>query len=169
MGHWNWCYDIAVTRSIKTWHPVQLMSGWRRLRVWWIWRRSWVKPRSIWAISRDKQRGEWGYNARLNQLCGISSPVQYSLAFNLESLIAPDRILHIQQHHTPLYTVAAVRDRPEIIATNGNYHTYHVGAYLGDGLHEGAITSTIQVAELIAKATQVKNEGMILTLIQGHR
>ena len=57
--------------------------------------------------------------------------------------------------------MAAVRDRPEIIVTNGNYHTYHVGAYLGDGLHEGAITSAIRVAELIANATQVKNEGMI--------
>jgi uncharacterized protein len=110
----------------------------------------------------DKQHGGWGYNARLNQLCGISSPVQYSLSFNLESLIVPDRILHVQQHHTPLYTVAAVRDRPEIIATNGNYHTYHVGAYLGDGLHEGAITSAIRVAELIAKATEVRGEEMVL-------
>jgi uncharacterized protein len=110
----------------------------------------------------DKQYGEWGYNARLNQLCGISSPVQYSLAFNLESLIAPARILHVQQHHTPLYTVAAFCDRQEVIATNGNYHTYHVGAYLGDGLHEGAITSAIQVSESIAKLTEVKNEEMVL-------
>jgi uncharacterized protein len=99
----------------------------------------------------DKQHGDWGYNARLNQLCGISSPVQYSLSFNLGSLIAPDRILHRQQHHTPLYTVAAFRHRHEIIATNGDYHTYHVGAYLGDGLHEGAITSAIRVANLIAE------------------
>jgi uncharacterized protein len=134
----------------------------------------------------DNQHGEWGYNARLNQLCGISSPVQYSLAFNLESLIAPvgglvpsevvcvasrrevaspleHRILHVQKHHTPLYTVAAVRDRSEIIATNGNYHTYHVGAYLGDGLHEGAITAAIRVAALIAEASQVQNEEMVLT------
>jgi uncharacterized protein len=110
----------------------------------------------------DKQQEKWGYNARLNQLCGISSPVQYSLAFNLESLIAPNRILHVQQHHTPLYTVAAVRDRQEIIATNGDYHTYHVGAYLGDGLHEGAITSAIRVAESIAKATEVSGEVMVL-------
>jgi uncharacterized protein len=110
----------------------------------------------------DNQHGEWGYNARLNQLCGISSPVQYSLAFNLEGSIAPDRILHVQQHHTPLYTVAAVRDRSEIIATNGDYHTYHVGAYLGDGLHEGAITSAIRVAALIANETQVQNEEMVL-------
>ena len=110
----------------------------------------------------DRQHGSWGYNARLNQLCGITSPTQYSLSFNLESLIAPDRVLHIQQHHTPLYTVAAFRDRQEIIATNGNDRTYHVGAYLGDGLHEGAITSAIQVSESIAKLTEVKNEEMVL-------
>jgi uncharacterized protein len=66
--------------------------------------------------------------------------------------------LHIQQHHTPLYTVAAFRDRQEIIRTNGEYNTYHVGAYLGDGLHEGAITSAIRVAELIAATTEVKSE-----------
>jgi uncharacterized protein len=110
----------------------------------------------------DKQHGDWGYNARLNQLCGISSPLQYSLAFNLESLIAPDRILHVQQHHTPLYTVAAFRDRQEIIATNGQYDTYHVGAYLGDGLHEGAITAAIRVAELIAQTTEVEDRGIVL-------
>jgi hypothetical protein len=54
-----------------------------------------------------KPNNNWGDNARLNQLCGITSPVQYSLAFNLESLIAPDRILHVQQHYTPPYTVPA--------------------------------------------------------------
>jgi uncharacterized protein len=95
------------------------------------------------------QEGQWGYNANLNQLCGIQSSVPYSLSFNLESLIASDRILHIQPHHTPLYTVAAFRDRPEIITTNGENQTYHVGAYLGDGLHEGAITSALRVAALI--------------------
>ena len=30
----------------------------------------------------------WGYNASLNQLCGISSPRQYSLAFQLQESIA---------------------------------------------------------------------------------
>jgi uncharacterized protein len=111
----------------------------------------------------DKQHGEWGYNAHLNHLCGICSPVQYSLAFNLASLIAPHRILHVQQHHTPLYTVTAFGSRSAIIATNGDYHTYHVGAYLGDGLHEGAITSAIQVAALIASATEINRKGMVFT------
>ncbi len=91
----------------------------------------------------------WGYNAYLNQLCGISSPVKYSLAFNLHSLIIKDDILHIQEHTTPLYTVESFKYRDEVVNTNGDNNTYHAGAYLGDGLHEGAITSAIRVAQLI--------------------
>ncbi|MBH8563076.1 FAD-dependent oxidoreductase [Nostoc sp. CENA67] len=92
----------------------------------------------------------WGYNAYLNQLCGISSSLQYSLAFNLDNLIAQDKIIHIQEHHTPLYTTESFMYRDEVIITNGENNTYYVGAYLGDGLHEGAITSAIRVAELIS-------------------
>jgi predicted NAD/FAD-binding protein len=91
----------------------------------------------------------WGYNASLNQLCGITSPREYSLAFQLEESIAKQHIIHIQKHHTPLYTVESFRYRDEVIETNGENHTYHAGAYLGDGLHEGAITSALRVAKLI--------------------
>jgi uncharacterized protein len=92
----------------------------------------------------------WGYNAYLNRLCGISSPSEYSLAFQLDPLIAQERIIHIQEHRTPLYTVNSLRYRAEVIATNGENNTYHAGAYLGDGLHEGAIASAIRVAKLIS-------------------
>ena len=91
----------------------------------------------------------WGYNAYLNQLCGVSSNINYNLAFNLESLINQDKIVLRLEHDTPLYTVESFRYRNEIIDSNGENHTYHAGAYLGDGLHEGAITSAIRVAELI--------------------
>ncbi|MEO1403240.1 MAG: FAD-dependent oxidoreductase [Cyanobacteria bacterium J06635_1] len=91
----------------------------------------------------------WGYNAFLNQLCGITSPQRYSLAFNLSNQIDKDKILHIQEHHTPLYTVEAFHYRDQVVETNGENHTYHAGAYLGDGLHEGAVTSALRVAELI--------------------
>jgi predicted NAD/FAD-binding protein len=36
-----------------------------------------------------------------------------------------------------------------VVATNGENHTYYAGAYLGDGLHEGAITSAFRVAQLL--------------------
>ncbi len=97
----------------------------------------------------------WGYNAYLNQLCGINSPLRYSLAFHLEETIDARQIVHRQQHHTPSYTVASFRYRDEVVATNGEYHTYHAGAYLCDGLHEGAISSAMRVAELIDRAGTV--------------
>jgi uncharacterized protein len=59
-------------------------------------------------------------------------------------LIGKDRIIH-----TPLYTTESFRYRDEVVATNGENHTYYAGAYLGDGLHEGAIASAFQVDQLI--------------------
>ncbi|AFY55508.1 putative NAD/FAD-binding protein [Rivularia sp. PCC 7116] len=91
----------------------------------------------------------WGYNAYLNQLCGVSSDVKYNLAFNIESLINRDKIIQRLEHDTPLYTVESFRYRDEVVETNGENHTYHAGAYLADGLHEGAIASAIRVAQLI--------------------
>jgi uncharacterized protein len=92
---------------------------------------------------------EWGYNAALNQLCGITSNDVYSLGFNLKDQINPAKIIHIQQHHTPFYDVKSFQYRDEIIAKNGENNTYHVGAYLSDGLHEGAVTSAMNVAQMI--------------------
>ena len=91
----------------------------------------------------------WGYNSCLNQLCDIKSPQSYFLSFQLEELIPRDRIIHVQEHHTPLYTTESFKYRDEVIATNGDYNTYHVGAYLGDGLHEGAVSSAMRVAQLV--------------------
>ena len=96
----------------------------------------------------------WGYNGYLNQLCGISSPPHYFLSFQLEELVEPDRIIHTQAHHTPLYTTESFRYRDEVIATNGENHIYHAGAYLGDGLHGGAITSAVRVAKLIGMSQE---------------
>ena len=64
-------------------------------------------------------------------------------------MIAEDRVIHTQHHHTPFYTNEAFRYRDEIADTNGENNTYHAGAYLGDGLHEGAIASAKRVAQLI--------------------
>jgi uncharacterized protein len=94
----------------------------------------------------------WGYNGYLNQIGNVPPPPHYFLSFQLEELIDRDRIVHMQSHHTPLYTTAAFRYRDDIVATNGERRTYHVGAYLGDGLHGGAISSAVRVAKLIGSS-----------------
>lgn len=102
-------------------------------------------------VFQNDAQNHCGYNAYLNRLYDIN-PEQYqhySLAYNLSQYIPPDKIIHRQQHHTPFYSVAAIGYRHEVIATNGENHTYHAGAYLGEGLHEGAISSAFAVAELL--------------------
>jgi uncharacterized protein len=108
--------------------------------------------------TRSIQKPDWGYNAVLNQLCGVRDELQYSLAFNLRNRIDPETIIHIQEHHTPRYTVDAFRTRSEIIATNGDHHTYYVGAYLGDGLHEGAVASARTVADAIGISKEMPSK-----------
>jgi predicted NAD/FAD-binding protein len=102
-------------------------------------------------VFQNDAQGDCGYNAYLNRLYGIDARryPHYSLAYNLAKQIDPNKIVHVQKHSTPLYTVEAVRYRQEVIATNGANHTYHAGAYLGNGLHEGAITSAYAVAKLL--------------------
>jgi len=45
--------------------------------------------------------------------------------------------------------VEAIHYRQEVKDTNGENNTYHAGAYLYDGLHEGAVTSGFVVSELL--------------------
>jgi predicted NAD/FAD-binding protein len=104
-------------------------------------------------VFQTDTHGHYGYNAYLNRLYGIdpNKYPHYSLAYNLGQRVNPDKIIHRQHHNTPLYSVAAIRYRDEVIATNGENNTYHAGAYLGEGLHEGAISSAFAISELLAK------------------
>ena len=99
----------------------------------------------------EKESGQdAGYNAWLNRLCGLPEGhnTNYFLAFNLEDRIDPKKILDRQRHHTPRYTARAAAYIDEIKAGNGRNHTCHAGAYLYNGLHEGAIQSALAIKTL---------------------
>jgi len=93
--------------------------------------------------------GGAGYNAYLNRLAGLPTEraPHYFLAFGLDHEIDPACVVHRQPHHTPCYTVASLRHRQEVRESQGVRNTFHAGAWLGDGLHEGAVTSAVAVAE----------------------
>lgn len=91
----------------------------------------------------------WGYNACLNQLCGLKPVPRYNLSFNLQGLISKESIIYKLEHHTPMYTVEAFKYREQILADNGENNTYHAGAHLYDGLHEGAVMAGKKAADLI--------------------
>lgn len=104
----------------------------------------------------DKNGGrDAGYNAYLNRLSGLSdtSPPHYFLAFNLEDWIDESKILHRQFHQTPLYNGKSYATRESIRNISGLNHTFYAGAYLENGLHEGAIESGFNVSKIINQPT----------------
>ncbi len=96
----------------------------------------------------ETEPGKGGYNCYLNSLCGIPENEEraFGLAFGIDAWIDPKKVILRQEHHTPDYTVESQRWRHEVSATNGENHTFHVGAWLGDGLQEGAVTSAVAVS-----------------------
>ncbi len=102
-------------------------------------------------VFQNKKNGDCGYNAYLDRLCGLDTQdnINFSLAYNMEQHIAPEKIIDCQHHSSPTYNVEAIRYRQEILDTNGENNTYHAGAYLFEGLHEGAVTSGFVVSDLL--------------------
>lgn len=92
--------------------------------------------------------GDGAYNALLDRLCDVHGMPDrhFGLAFHLDDEIDPAHVIHRQDHHVPVYTVPGFAQRAAVIADNGRDHTWFVGAWLGDGLHEGAVTSAARVA-----------------------
>jgi predicted NAD/FAD-binding protein len=93
--------------------------------------------------------GGAGYNAYLNRLAGLppDNPTHYFLSYGLDREIDPACVAHEQPHHSPLYTVEALRHREEVLETQGERCTFHAGAWLGNGLHEGAVASAVDVSQ----------------------
>ncbi|MGE0708947.1 MAG: FAD-dependent oxidoreductase [Planctomycetota bacterium] len=85
-----------------------------------------------------------GYNTYLSHQALPGRP--FSFGHGIEDLLDPARVLDRHEHVVPRYEPAAMRQRPAIAAHNGERHTFHAGAYLGDGLQEGAVASALEVS-----------------------
>lgn len=100
----------------------------------------------------DHPDGVRGYNTSLNWFCGIEDGTPYSFALGLDDAIKDDTIVHRTHHTVPVYTVDAVNTRDEIKRRAGHRNTYFAGAWLYNGLHEGAAVSARVAAEALMKA-----------------
>lgn len=98
--------------------------------------------------------GGHGYNAWLNRLADLGDALPwYNLAFDLDAEIDPRTVIHRQDHDVGRYSDAALRPRDALIRGNGRRNTWFAGAWLGDGLHEGAVRSAMAVAARLGGRT----------------
>jgi len=94
-----------------------------------------------------------GYNAWLNRLCDVDPAHPYGMAYNLEDRIDRGAVLQAQEHTVPCLTVDALRYRHEVTDENGSNQTFYAGAWLGDGLHEGATVSALAISHRLGGRT----------------
>ncbi|MBL8682492.1 MAG: NAD(P)-binding protein [Myxococcales bacterium] len=99
--------------------------------------------------------GRHGYNAYLNRLAGLSSaaPPHYSLAFDMGDEVRASSVVHRQQHDVARYSADALEKRAALLEANGTNRTFWAGAFLGDGLHEGAVRAALAIAERLGGRT----------------
>lgn len=87
-----------------------------------------------------------GYNTYQNTVYNLKTKEPLSFAYNLESIIAKESILHKADHTVPKYLTSHDAKINQINAINGKNNTYFAGAYLDNGLHEGAVVSAMNLS-----------------------
>ncbi|MEM9668965.1 MAG: FAD-dependent oxidoreductase [Pseudomonadota bacterium] len=104
-------------------------------------------PRTPMDLFVDPENGSYGYNTYMNDFYDIAGRVPYSFSYNLDDRIHEENVLHREEHTVPTYTVDARATIDDIWQMNGQQQTWFCGAWLGNGLHEGAISSAYRVAK----------------------
>ena len=102
----------------------------------------------------DHPKGVRGYNTSLNRFCGIADSTPYSFALGLDEIIEEDKILDRVTHTVPIYSVDAMNTRDSIRQLSGTRHTYYAGAWLYNGLHEGAAVSAGVATNALLRSLQ---------------
>lgn len=100
----------------------------------------------------DQPKGVHGYNTSLNRFCGLPEGTSYNFALGMDDAIKDDAVLDRVTHTVPVYTVDAINVRDEIRARSGTRNTYYAGAWLYNGLHEGAAMSARIAAETLIRS-----------------
>ena len=94
-----------------------------------------------------------GYNTYMNTVYGLSTTQPLNFAYGLTSVIDPNKHIHQADHIVPKYHTQHDDRIAQLEAINGEQNTYFAGAYLDNGLHEGATVSALKVSGLLGGMT----------------
>lgn len=81
----------------------------------------------------------------MNRLQGLETAKQYFVSLNLPQ--EPEGIICAFDYEHPMYTREALASRSNLRALNGSSHTWFAGSYHGNGFHEDAVRSAVEVAK----------------------
>lgn len=80
----------------------------------------------------------------MNRLQGLETDKQYFVSLNLPK--EPEGIIREFNYEHPMYTREALKSREALKTLNGSNHTWFAGSYMGNGFHEDAVRSSVEIA-----------------------
>ncbi len=80
----------------------------------------------------------------MNRLQGLKTRRQYFLSLNPP--LEPEGIVREFNYMHPMFTREALARRPHLQELNGRRNTWFAGSYFGNGFHEDAVRSAVEVA-----------------------
>jgi predicted NAD/FAD-binding protein len=81
----------------------------------------------------------------MNRLQGLHTRKRYLVSLNLPE--DPNGIVSELTYEHPMYTREALSLRPQLKLLNGQNNTWFAGSYFGNGFHEDAVKSGVEVAK----------------------
>lgn len=85
----------------------------------------------------------------MNRLQGLKTQQTYAVSLNRATPLDPSRILREMVYTHPIYSPAAMGTQSELPNLNGRRRTFFCGSYFGNGFHEDAVRSALQVGEAL--------------------
>jgi predicted NAD/FAD-binding protein len=81
----------------------------------------------------------------MNRLMGLDTQQQYFVSLNLDK--KPKGIIREFNYKHPMFTREALKSRERLNDLNGHRRTWFAGSYFGNGFHEDAVRSAVNIAE----------------------
>jgi len=81
----------------------------------------------------------------MNRLQGLKTEQQYFVSLNLPE--SPSGIIREFYYEHPMFTREALIKRKRFKQFNGDQNTWFAGSYLGNGFHEDAVRSAVEIAQ----------------------
>jgi predicted NAD/FAD-binding protein len=81
----------------------------------------------------------------MNRLQRLEAKQPYFVTLDPSS--EPKKIHDQIEYEHPMFTREALAQREKLFETNGSNRTWYAGAYLGNGFHEDAVRSAVQISE----------------------
>ncbi len=103
--------------------------------------------RTVWS-SWNFQRLEGARTSltyHMNRLQGLETAKQYFVSLNLPE--QPKGIIREFNYEHPMFTREALEQRPQLKQLSGQNNTSFAGSYFGNGFHEDAVRSGVEVAK----------------------